>query len=93
MKRSLFLLPYQPDAHLLLGRVYLRSGRVTDAIDALKISLWSRDSAEAHALLGQAYLVGKDEAGAWAELKKAQQLDPNGADTKQLAARLDGKQR
>ncbi len=93
LKRSLFLLPYQPDVHLLLGRVYLRSGRVTDAIDALKISLWSRDSAEAHALLGQAYLVGKDEAGARAELKKAQQLDPNGADTKQLAARLDGKQR
>jgi Flp pilus assembly protein TadD len=93
LKRSLYLLPYQPDVHLLLGRIYLRSGRVTDAIDALKISLWSRDSAEAHAVLGQAYLVGKDEAGARAELKKAQQLDSNGADTKQLAARLDGKQR
>jgi tetratricopeptide (TPR) repeat protein len=93
LKRSLYLLPYQPEVHLLLGRIYLRSGRVADAIEALKLSLWSRDSAEAHAVLGQAYLVGKDEAGARAELKKAQQLDPNGADTKQLAARLDGKQR
>ncbi len=93
LKRSLYLLQYQPEVHLLLGRIYLRSGRVTDAIDALKISLWSRDSAEAHAVLGQAYVVGKDEVGARAELKKAQQLDPNGADTKQLAARLDGKQR
>ncbi len=93
LRRSLYLLPYQPEVHLLLGRIYLRSGRVTDAIDALRISLWSRDSAEAHAVLGQAYLVGKDEVGARAELKKAQQLDPNGADTKHLAARLDGKQR
>ena len=92
LKRSLYLLPYQPDVHLLLGRLYLRSGRVADAIDVLKIALWGRDSAEAHAVLGQAYLVGKDEAGARAELRKAQQIDPNGADTKQLAARLDGKQ-
>ncbi len=93
LKRSLYLLPYQPDVHLLLGRIYLRSGRVAEAIDALKIALWGRDSAEAHAVLGQAYLVAKDETGARAELKKARQLDPDGADTKQLAARLDGKQR
>ena len=92
LKRSLYLLPYQPDVHLLLGRIYLRSGRVADAIDALKIALWSRDSAEAHAVLGQAYLAGKDEAGARAELRKAQQIDPNCADAKQLAAKLDGKQ-
>ena len=93
LKRSIYLLPYQADVHLLLGRIYLRSGRVAEAIDALRISLWCRDSAEAHAVLGQAYLVGKDEAGARAELAKAQQLGPNDADTKQLAAKLDGKQR
>jgi predicted Zn-dependent protease len=93
LKRSLYLLPYQPDVHLLLGRIYLRSGRVPEAIDALKIALWGRDSAEAHAVLGLAYLVAKDDTGARAELKKARQLDPDGADTRQLAARLDGKQR
>jgi predicted Zn-dependent protease len=93
LKRSLYLLPYQPDVHLLLGRIYVRTGRTAEAIDALKIALWSRDSSEAHAVLGQAYLAAKDEAGARAELKKAQQLDPDGADTKQLAAKLDGKQR
>jgi len=93
LKRSIYLLPYQADVHLLLGRIYLRSGRVAEAIDALRISLWSRDSAEAHAVLGQAYLAGKDEAGARAELAKAQQLGPNDADTRQLAAKLDGKQR
>ena len=93
LKRSIYLLPYQADVHLLLGRIYLRSGRVAEAIDALRISLWSRESAEAHAVLGQAYLAGKDEAGARAELAKAQQLGPNDADTRQLAAKLDGKQR
>jgi predicted Zn-dependent protease len=93
LKQSLYYLPYQADVHLLLGRIYSRTGRVAEAVDVLKISLWCRDSSEGHALLGQAYLQGKDEAAARAELQKARQLDPNGADAKQLAARLDGKQR
>lgn len=92
LKRSIYLLPYQPEAHLLLGRIYLRSGRIAEATDALRISLWSRDSAEAHAVLGLAYLAARDEGAARAELKKAQQIDPTGADTKQLQARLDAKQ-
>ncbi len=93
LKRSLYLMPYQPDVHLLLGRIYLRTGRVAEAIDGLKIALWCRDSSEAHAVLGQAYLAAKDDAGARAELKKARQIDPDGADVKQLAAQIDGKQR
>ena len=39
LNRTLFLSPYEADAHLLVGRIYLRGGRVADAIDALKISL------------------------------------------------------
>jgi len=92
LKRSLYLLPYQADVHLMLGRIYLRSGRVSDAIDALKIAVWSRDSAEAHAVLGQAYLAGKDEVGARAELRRALQIDPSCVDAKHLAVKLDGKQ-
>ena len=41
LDRALYLSPYLADAHLLLGRIHLRNGRVRDAIDALKISLWS----------------------------------------------------
>ena len=43
LDRALYLSPYLADAHLLLGRIHLRNGRVRDAIDALKISLWSAE--------------------------------------------------
>jgi predicted Zn-dependent protease len=92
LKRALYLLPYQSDVHLLLGRIYLRTGRLTEATEALKIALWSQDSAEAHAVLGRVYLQGKDATRARAELQKALQLDPNSADAKELAAALDAKQ-
>jgi predicted Zn-dependent protease len=93
LKRSLYLLPYQSDVHLMLGRIYLRTGRASEAIEALKISLWRYESPEGHAVLGQACLLAKDEAGARAELQKAQRLDPDNADAKDLAARLTAKQR
>jgi tetratricopeptide (TPR) repeat protein len=93
LKRSLYLLPYQADVHLLLGRIYLRTGRLAEATEALKISLWSQDSSPAHAALGEAYLEAKDVARARAELQKALQIDPSGAEAKQLAARLDASQR
>jgi len=93
LKRSLYLMPYQADVHLLLGRIYLRTGRLTEATEALKISVWSRNSAAAHAVLGEAYLVAKDLARARAELQKALQLDPQSAEARQLVGRLEGKQR
>ncbi len=87
-KRSLYVLPYQPAVHLLLGRTYLRTGRTADAIQALKISLWSQETAAAHAALGEAYLQAKDVAKARAELQAALKLDPDDGDAKQLAAKL-----
>ncbi len=88
LKRSLYASPYQADVHLLLGRIYLQTGRRTEAIEALKISLWSADSAAVHAVLGQAYLAAGDPARARAELQKAQQRDPNDPDVKGLASAL-----
>ena len=52
LRRTIFLAPYESEAHLLLGRIYLRTGRPQDAIDALTIAAWSDpDSAEAKELL------------------------------------------
>lgn len=90
LQRSLYLLPYQADVHLLLGRIYLRSSRVADAIAALKISLWSQDSAPAHAVLGEAFLQSGDPARARLELQAAQRLDSRDADVRLLAGRLEG---
>ncbi|MBI2828209.1 MAG: tetratricopeptide repeat protein [Acidobacteria bacterium] len=52
LRRTIFLAPYESQAHLLLGRIYLRTGRPEDAIDALTIAVWSDPAnAEAQALL------------------------------------------
>ena len=75
-----------------LWLLYLQTGRRTEAIEALKISLWSAESAAAHAVLGQAYFAAGDLARARAELQKAQQRDPNDADARRLAASLAARQ-
>jgi len=82
--RTLFLSPYEAEAHLLIGRIHLRGGRVHEAIDALKISLWSSESPEAHVLLAQAYLEAKDVAMARSEAERALALDPRSSDAKQV---------
>jgi len=89
LNRATYLSPYRAEAHLLLGRIYLRNGRVQDAIGALKIALWSQETAETHAALGEAYRQGKDLTAARAEAQLALALDPNLAEAKQLLARLD----
>ena len=60
LDRALYLSPYLADAQVLLGRIHLRNGRMREAIEALKISIWSAETAEAHAVLGQAYLQTMD---------------------------------
>ena len=76
LNRTLFLSPYEAEAHLLVGRIHLRGGRTHEAIDALKISLWSADSSEAHLALAEAYLQAREIAAAHDEAQRALALDP-----------------
>jgi tetratricopeptide (TPR) repeat protein len=91
LNRALYLSPYLAEAHLLLGRIHLRNGRVREAIDAFKISVWSSESAEAHAALGEAFRQDHDPANARAEAESALALDPDSAEARALVARLDGR--
>ena len=91
LDRSLYLSPYLAEAHLLLGRIHLRNGRTHEAIDALKISVWSSETAEAHAVLGEAYRQTNDLAAARIEAERALALDPASTEAKQLMARLVGR--
>jgi tetratricopeptide (TPR) repeat protein len=91
LDRALYLSPYLADAHLLLGRIHLRNGRVHQAIDAFKIALWSTETAAAHAALGEAYRQTNNVAAARAEAERALALDPASTEAKQLIARLDGR--
>ncbi len=90
LNRALYLSPYLAEAHLLLGRIHLRNGRIREAIDALKISLWSEETASAHAALGEAYRQNKDQDAARAEAERALALDPSSEEARALLARIGG---
>ncbi len=88
LTRALYLAPYEAEAHLLLSRIYLRTGRVREAIDAAKVSLWSEAGAAAHLALAEALLEARDPAGARAEAERALALDPGSVHARKLIERL-----
>jgi tetratricopeptide (TPR) repeat protein len=90
LRRALYLSPYMAEAHLLLGRLYLRGGRTQEAIDALKIALWSGVTAAAHVALAEAFVAAGDRAAAKVEVDRALELDPKSVEAQQLRARLGG---
>jgi tetratricopeptide (TPR) repeat protein len=88
LTRSLYLSPYDAEAHLLLGRTYLRTGRLREAIDAFKVSIWSEDTAAARLALAEAYLDAHDAEAARAEAQRALVLDPKSLRAQQLIERI-----
>jgi tetratricopeptide (TPR) repeat protein len=88
LRRAVYLAPYDSAAHLLLGRTYLRSGRVADAIDEFKIAIWSDDTIAAHIALAGAYVQAQDYPTARAELQWILKADPQNAEARRLLDRL-----
>jgi tetratricopeptide (TPR) repeat protein len=86
--RAIYLSPYEAEAHLLVGRIYLRTGQTPAAIDAFKIALWSQESVEGRIALAQAYLQMKDEASAREALGRAVALDPSSSEARELLNKL-----
>ena len=84
LDHALYLSPYLADAHLLLGRIHLRNGRIRQAIDAFKIALWSTETAEGHIALAEAYRQAKDVAAGRAEAERALALDPSSTEARRL---------
>ena len=90
LRRALYLSPYLAEAHLLLGRLYLRGGRAAEAVEALKIALWSEETVAAHLALAEALLQIEEGAAARLEVERALALDPKSAEALALKARLGG---
>ena len=84
LRRAVYLSPYEAQAHLLIGRIHLRAGRPAEAVDALKISIWSADSAAARVALAEAYVKTGDSKRARTEATRALAIDPGSADAKRL---------
>src|SRR6185295_11393398 len=51
LRRAIYVSPYLDRPHILLGRIYQRTGRVTDALEEFTLALWCQETAEAHAAL------------------------------------------
>ena len=88
LERAVYLSPYQAEAHLLIGRIHLRAGRIPEAVAAFKIALWSEESAVGHAALGEAYRQAKNPAAARLEADRALALTPGLPEAVALLERL-----
>ena len=88
LRRALFLSPYRAEAHVLLGRIYLRGGRTTEAVQELKIAIWSETTVPAYLALAEAYLQSKDLAAALVEVDRALTLNPASPDALALRDRI-----
>ena len=91
LRRALYLSPYLAEAHLLMGRIHLRSGRTADAVQAFKIALWSEPSVAGHLALADAFLQLQDIESARGEVDRALALDPLSVDAKALQEKLRAK--
>jgi tetratricopeptide (TPR) repeat protein len=76
LRRAVFLSPYEYEAHLLIGRILLRGGRAREAIDTLKISVWSRDTPVARLALAEAYVAAREYAAARIEAQAVLTAEP-----------------
>ncbi len=88
LRRALFLSPYLADAQVLLGRVYLRRGRTEDAVQALKIAVWSEERVDTLLALAEALLATNDTAAARPFVDRALVLEPKSAAALALKAKL-----
>ena len=88
LRRAVFLSPYESEAHLLIGRILLRGGRPREAIDTLKISVWSRDTAQARLALAEAYVAAREFAAARTEVQAVLTVEPGNAAASAILAGL-----
>lgn len=88
LRRAIYLSPYLADAHVWLGRAYIRSGRPHEAIDAFKIAIWSQETVQSRLDLARAYLQVDDEAAARAEVERALARDPASSEARTLLEQI-----
>lgn len=79
LRRTIYLSPYLPEAHLLLGRILQRAGRIPEAIDAFRISIWSQETAAARLALAEALVENGQKEEARIEIARVIELEPESA--------------
>lgn len=87
-RKSLYLSPYDAQTHLALATVLMRAGRLRDAIESFKISLWSAESVEARLGLAEALLESGEATAAEVHAARALQLAPESAPARALLEKI-----
>lgn len=88
-RAALTLDPTNASAHRELAEIDRRRGKLDDAVQELKLSLASRDSATVRVVLARIYLEQKKPDLARAEVEKAVKLAPNYTEARELLEHLD----
>jgi tetratricopeptide (TPR) repeat protein len=90
LRRAMYLAPYEDEPHLLAGRVYLRGGRLNEAIDEFKVAIWCRETAQARLALAEAFLESGEKDAARREAERALKLDPQSSEARELLKKIGG---
>ena len=90
LHRAVYLAPYQDEPHLLLGRLYERTGRMTDAVDEYKVAVWCRETAAARLALGRALAQSGERDAARRELERALVLAPDLTEARDWLKKIGG---
>jgi tetratricopeptide (TPR) repeat protein/TolB-like protein len=90
LKRAVYVVPYDDQSHLLIGRIYHRTGRLAEAINEFKVALWCRETSAGQAALGQALLDSGERDAARRAASRALALDPSSVEARALLARIGG---
>lgn len=90
LRRAIYLTPYADEPHMLLGKLYQRGGRVSEAVDEFKVAVWCKETAAARLALGEALLETGDREAARREAERAVALDPNSAPARALLRKIGG---
>ena len=80
--------PHSAAAHLGMGEIDRRRGKLEDAVKELQASLEARDSAVVRTMLAKIYLEQKKPDLARTEVQRALKLAPNYTEAKQILERL-----
>ncbi len=90
LRRAIYLAPYEDEPHLLAGRLYLRGGRLNEAIDEFKVAIWCKETAQARVGLAEALFESGEKDAARVEAERALKLDPQSAAARELLKRISG---